>query len=130
LEETNNMVFRRPELEKDNPIAPQPYVGPRRRLALARAAASGKSTEMGDRKETLQTLAEAASRYVDSLPTARRRGRSFKALQDAIAEAEQVLTAEGCSRMEIKAKRTIPADAKGRISGERACCGGTHREDV
>lgn len=31
-------AFYRPELEKDNPIAPQAYVGPRRRLALARAA--------------------------------------------------------------------------------------------
>ena len=29
-------VFRRPELEKDNPIAPQMYVGPRRRRALLR----------------------------------------------------------------------------------------------
>ena len=28
------MIFRRPELEKDNPIAPEPYIGPRRRLAL------------------------------------------------------------------------------------------------
>jgi hypothetical protein len=27
------MVFKRPELEKDNPIAPEPYMGPRRRLA-------------------------------------------------------------------------------------------------
>ena len=35
------MIFRRPELEKDNPIAPEPYVGPRRRLAMARASASG-----------------------------------------------------------------------------------------
>ncbi len=31
-------AFRRPELEKDNPTAPQAYIGPRRRLALARAA--------------------------------------------------------------------------------------------
>ncbi len=33
-------VFYRPELEKDNPLAPQPYVGPRRRIALARAASN------------------------------------------------------------------------------------------
>lgn len=31
-------VFYRPELEKDNPAAPEAYVGPRRRIALARAA--------------------------------------------------------------------------------------------
>lgn len=99
------MVFRRPELEKDNPIAPQPYVGPRRRLALARAAASGKSTEMGDMKETLQTLAEAASRVLDNPSTARKREQGFKLLRDAIMKAERVLSAEGCSRMERKAKR-------------------------
>jgi hypothetical protein len=36
-------AFRRPELEKDNPIAPQMYVGPRRRRVLARAAASSQA---------------------------------------------------------------------------------------
>ena len=60
------MIFRRPELEKDNPIAPEPYIGPRRRLAMARAASSGKPAEVDDVKETLQALTTAASCFMDS----------------------------------------------------------------
>lgn len=89
------MLFRRPELEKDNPIAPQPYVGPRRRLALARAAASRQSTEENDLKKTLQDLTRAASRYVDRVPKTRKTEKSLKILRDAIAQAEQVLAAKG-----------------------------------
>jgi hypothetical protein len=85
------MIFRRPELEKDNPIAPQPYIGPRRRLAMARAAASGELSEAGDMKEALQTLMKEASRFVNSLPKARKADVGLKALRDAIAQAEQVL---------------------------------------
>jgi len=88
----NSMIFRRPELEKDNPIAPQPYIGPRRRLAMARAAASGELGEVGDMRETLQTLTKAASRFVNSLPKARKADVGLKALRDAIAQAEQVLS--------------------------------------
>lgn len=86
------MIFRRPELEKDNPIAPQPYVGPRRRLAMARAAVSGELSEVGDMKETLQVLMKAASLFVNSLPKARKADAGLKALRDAIAQAEQVLS--------------------------------------
>ncbi len=93
------MIFRRPELEKDNPIAPQPYVGPRRRLAMARAAALENSNEVGDMKETLQTLVDAASQLLKNLPKVRRAGKSVKVLQDAIAHAEQVLAAENSSRL-------------------------------
>ncbi|MDI3467207.1 MAG: hypothetical protein OJF50_006028 [Nitrospira sp.] len=88
------MIFRRPELEKDNPIAPQPYVGPRRRLALARATGSREFTEENDLKKTLRELTRAASRYVDGLPNARKTGKSLKVLRDAIAQAEWVLAAE------------------------------------
>jgi hypothetical protein len=88
------MIFRRPELEKDNPIAPEPYVGPRRRLAMARAAAVENSSEVGDMKKTLQVLVDAASRFLRDVPRVGRPGKSFKALQDAIANAEQVLAAE------------------------------------
>ena len=88
------MIFRRPELEKDNPIAPQPYIGPRRRLAMARAAASGKLSEVGDIEETLQALTKAASRFVNSLPKARKADTGLKALRDAIAQAEQALAAK------------------------------------
>ncbi len=90
------MIFRRPELEKDNPIAPQPYVGPRRRLAFSRAAASKEFTGGKDVKKTLQTLTLVASRYVDGLPKARKTEKSLKVLRDAIAQAERVLAAEGC----------------------------------
>ncbi len=88
------MIFRRPELEKDNPIAPQPYIGPRRRLAMARAAASGELSEVGDMRDTLQTLTKAASRFVNSLPKARKVDTGLKALRDAIAQAEQALAAK------------------------------------
>ncbi|MDC8448849.1 MAG: hypothetical protein LV473_10865 [Nitrospira sp.] len=88
------MIFRRPELEKDNPIASQPYVGPRRRLALARATGSREFTGENDLKKTLRGLTLAASRYVDRLPKARKTGKSLKVLRDAIAQAEWVLAAE------------------------------------
>ncbi|HEY5931800.1 MAG TPA: hypothetical protein VIT63_02735 [Nitrospira sp.] len=89
------MIFRRPELEKDNPIAPEPYIGPRRRLAMARAASSGKPAEVDDVKETLQALTTAASCFMDSLPKARKIEKGLKALRNAIAQAERVLAAEG-----------------------------------
>jgi len=91
------MIFRRPELEKDNPIAPEPYVGPRRRLAMARAAAVEHPSEVEDMKETLQVLVAAASRFLRDLPKVGRPGKSVKILQDAIAQAEQVLAAENQS---------------------------------
>lgn len=86
------MIFRRPELEKDNPIAPQPYIGPRRRLAMARAAASGELSEVGDMRDTLQILTKAASRFVNSLPKSRKADTGLKALRDALVQAEQVLS--------------------------------------
>jgi hypothetical protein len=90
------MMFRRPELEKDNPIAPQPYVGPRRRLALNRAAASTKFTGENDVKNALQVLTMAASRFVDGMPKSSKAKKSLQVLRDAIAQAERVLAAEGC----------------------------------
>ncbi|MDK2742323.1 MAG: hypothetical protein H8K03_06680 [Nitrospira sp.] len=91
------MIFRRPELEKDNPIAPEPYVGPRRRLAMARASASGELNKPDDTRETLQTLTEAASRFVNSLPKARKTEKALKTLREAIAQAERALASQGCS---------------------------------
>jgi hypothetical protein len=89
------MIFRRPELEKDNPIAPEPYIGPRRRLALARTASLGKLAEVDDVKETLQTLVEAACRFVNRLPKAWKTDKDVKLLRDAIGQAERVLAADG-----------------------------------
>jgi len=91
------MIFRRPELEKDNPIAPQPYVGPRRRLALARTTGSREFTEENDLKKMLRELTRAASRYVDRVPKTKKTGKSLKVLRDAIGQAERVLAAENRS---------------------------------
>jgi len=85
------MIFRRPELEKDNPIAPQPYLGPRRRLTLARTAALKECREEDDLKKTLRDLTLAASRYADCMPKTRKTGKSLKILRDAIAQAQRVL---------------------------------------
>jgi hypothetical protein len=86
------MIFRRPELEKDNPIAPEPYVGPRRRLAMARAAAAGKSAEPGEMMETLQVLTEAAARVVKRLSNRQKADGDLAALREAIAQAERLLS--------------------------------------
>lgn len=98
------MKFRRPELEKDNPIAPEPYVGPRRRLAMARAAALENSTEAGNMKETLRTLASAAARFLREQPKVRKPGRSLTTLRGAIEKAKQVLAAENRSRISRQEK--------------------------
>ena len=91
------MAFRRPELEKDNPIAIQPYVGPRRRRAQAKAVLSKESTGIGAMRETLQALTEAAARLVDSLPKPKKADKSLTVLRNAIAQAEQLLSADGRS---------------------------------
>lgn len=88
------MIFRRPELEKDNPIAPEPYVGPRRRLAMARAVAAGKSGEADDVMETLQVLTEAASRVVKRLSSRRKTDGDLEILREAVAQAERMLLAQ------------------------------------
>lgn len=98
------MIFRRPELEKDNPIAPEPYVGPRRRLAMARAAALRKLTKEENVTETLQVLTEAASRVANGLLKIRKANKDLKALRAAIVQAERVLSAEGGSRSYSRVK--------------------------
>lgn len=86
------MIFRRPELEKDNPIAPEPYVGPRRRLAMARAVAAGKSAEPSDVMETLQVLAKAAAQVVKRLSHQGKVDKDLQTLREAIAQAERTLS--------------------------------------
>ena len=98
------MIFRRPELEKDNPIAPEPYVGPRRRLAMARAAASDGLSEIEAMKETLQTLVDAASWILRGLPKVKEPDKRVKALRNAIAKANRVLVAQNRSKSSNKAK--------------------------
>lgn len=91
------MVFRRPELEKDNPIASQPYLGPRRRRARAHAVSVEESAEMGEMKEAFQALTDAASRFVKGLPKSRTTAKNLAMLRDAIGRAERLLSAEGRS---------------------------------
>lgn len=91
------MIFRRPELEKDNPIAPEPYVGPRRRLAMARVASLADPAEVDDVNDTLWNLVDAASRYIESLPKTRKTEKGLKELRNAIAQAERVILAGGRS---------------------------------
>jgi len=88
------MIFRRPELEKDNPIAPEPYVGPRRRLAMARAVAAGQSAEAGDVMETLQVLTKAAARVLKRLSYRQNTDGDVETLRAAIARAEQTLSVQ------------------------------------
>lgn len=92
------MVFRRPELEKDNPIASQPYMGPRRRRAQAHALSAEGSAEMGEMKVAFQALTDAASRFVKGLSKTRPSAKNLALLRDAIGQAERLLSAEGRSQ--------------------------------
>jgi hypothetical protein len=82
-------VFRRPELEKDNPIAPQMYVGPRRRRALLREASLSPASRRGNMAETLQALTAAAERFVASVPPSKKLQEERNALLEAIVQARQ-----------------------------------------
>lgn len=91
-------VFSRPELIKDNPVAPQMYVGPRRRLALARAAAKSPVPTQGNMAETLQTLTAAAKEFVATVPASKKRQEERDALLEAITQAQRLLSGEDLSR--------------------------------
>ncbi len=82
-------VFRRPELEKDNPIAPQMYVGPRRGRALLREASLSPSSRQGDMAETLQALTAAAERFVAKVLPSKKLQEERSALLEAIVQARQ-----------------------------------------
>jgi hypothetical protein len=82
-------VFRRPELEKDNPIAPQMYVGPRRRRALLREASLSPASRQGDKAETLQALTAAAERFMAKVPPSKKLQEERSALLEAIVHARQ-----------------------------------------
>lgn len=91
-------IFSRPELIKDNPVAPQMYVGPRRRLALARAAAKSPVLTQGDMREILQTLTVAAKEFVATVPASKKRQEERDALLEAITQAQRLLSGEDLSR--------------------------------
>ena len=84
-------MLYRPELEKDNPVAPQMYVGPRRRLAQARKASLAGAPAQ-DTTETLRTLTETAARFVDGLPGSKKADKHLTALRKAIAQAQRLLS--------------------------------------
>ncbi|CUQ67730.1 hypothetical protein [Candidatus Nitrospira inopinata] len=84
-------IFRRPELEKDNPIAPQLYVGPRRRHKLFRDAEHDPSAEGDSLADTLRTLSQAAKRFADGVPISKGNQKERAALLKAIAEANRLL---------------------------------------
>jgi predicted PurR-regulated permease PerM len=76
---------RRPELEKDNPIAPQPRTS-RRRI-------SGRSNGgMISAGEALELLTHAAERFVDGAPRVKKLEAERQALLDAITSAQLVLS--------------------------------------
>ncbi|MDR4479155.1 MAG: hypothetical protein R3B37_05325 [Nitrospira sp.] len=85
---------RRPELEKDNPTAPQLYVGPRRRRALSRATSSTRPYAQGGMAETLQALTGAAERFVNGVPYVQELDKERNALLEAITQAHQILSGE------------------------------------
>ncbi len=87
-------IFKRPELEKDNPVAPQIYVGPRRKRALARMSASMPGHTSTGMEEALQTLVEAAEAFAYSLPPTQDSDRERHALMEAISQAQAFLPIE------------------------------------
>lgn len=83
----------RPELIKDNPVAPQPYVSPRRTRIRARAA-SAEATAPDEMKDTLMLLMRSAERFVDSLPASKNKNKELPALLIAMTQAERLLSAK------------------------------------
>ncbi len=81
----------RPELEKDNPAAPQMYS---RRKRRTHHALSGHADEAGSVGETLWILTEAAERFVNGVPRSKRMEAERQALLDAITQAQLVLSVE------------------------------------
>ncbi|MBS0170136.1 MAG: hypothetical protein JSR62_07240 [Nitrospira sp.] len=91
-------ISRRPELEKDNPIAPQIYVGPRRRQALARLAASMPAQAATGLEVALEALVQAAEQFAHSLPPTAETDRERCALMEAISQAQAFLPIETLPR--------------------------------
>ena len=84
---------RRPELEKDNPTAPQLYVGPRRRSALSRRAAASQTPAPNGMAAAMHTLMSAAEEFVNGVPYVQELDKERNALLDAITQAQTLLSA-------------------------------------
>lgn len=87
-------TLRRPELEKDNPIAPQIYIGPRRKRALARNASSEPMAAPDGIATRLQRLVQAAEQFVHSMPPMQETDKERHALLEAISHAQDFLSLE------------------------------------
>ncbi|ODT45064.1 MAG: hypothetical protein ABS70_04045 [Nitrospira sp. SCN 59-13] len=87
-------TLRRPELEKDNPVAPQIYVGPRRKRALARKASAELMAPSDGMAVQLQRLVQAAEQFVHSMPPLEETDRERHALLEAISQAQGYLSIE------------------------------------
>ena len=85
---------RRPELEKDNPKAPQLYIGPRRRSALSRRAAASQTSAPNGMAAAMHTLISAAEEFVNGVPYVQELDKERNALLDAITQAQTLLSAE------------------------------------
>ena len=85
---------RRPELEKDNPTAPQLYVGPRRRRALSRATTSSRPAAQDEIATAMQALMAAAEEFVNGVPYVQELDKERNALLEAIGQAQTLLSAE------------------------------------
>ena len=85
---------RRPELEKDNPTAPQLYVGPRRRSALSRRAAASQTPAPNGMAAAMHTLMSAAEEFVNGVPYVQELDKERNALLEAIAQAQTLLSPE------------------------------------
>lgn len=85
---------RRPELEKDNPTAPQLYVGPRRRRALSRATTPSHPAAQDEIAATLQALMAAAEEFLNGVPYVQELDKERNALLEAIAQAQTLLSPE------------------------------------
>jgi len=84
---------RRPELEKDNPTAPQLYVGPRRRSALSRRASASQTPAPDRMAAAMQALTAAAEEFVNGVPYVQELDMERNALLEAITQAQTLLSA-------------------------------------
>ncbi|MCW5798511.1 MAG: hypothetical protein LZF60_50088 [Nitrospira sp.] len=87
-------TLRRPELEKDNPVAPQIYIGPRRKRALARKGSSELQAAPDGITGRLQRLVQAAEQFVHSMPPVQETDKERHALLEAISHAQGCLSIE------------------------------------
>ena len=95
-------ISRRPELEKDNPVAPQIYVGPRRKRALAHKTLSELQAPADEMATRLQRLVEAAEQFVHSMPPVQETDRERHALLEAISQAQGCLPIEDTAATRLR----------------------------